>query len=128
MSLPLEGQRCRVRPWAPADLDALVQHADNPRVSAQLRDVFPYPYTLDDGRRFLAFVAPQHPPTSMAIEVDGAAVGGVGVVPAIARRVARGHGGDVKLLEGASVEGMYLAGAVFSLTVQKRAPMALPDA
>lgn len=82
MSLPLEGQRCRVRPWTPADLDALVQHADNPRVSAQLRDVFPYPYTLDDGRRFLAFVAPQHPPTSMAIEVDGAAVGGVGVVPA----------------------------------------------
>lgn len=82
MSLPLVGQRCRVRPWTAADLDALVQHADNPRVSAQLRDVFPYPYTLDDGRRYLAFVAPQHPPTSMAIEVDGAPVGGVGVVPA----------------------------------------------
>lgn len=82
MSLPLVGQRCCVRPWTAADLDALVHHADNPRVSAQLRDVFPYPYTLDDGRRFLAFVAAQHPPTSMAIEVDGGAVGGVGVVPA----------------------------------------------
>lgn len=82
MSLPLVGQRCRVRPWTAADLDALVLQADNPRVSAQLRDVFPYPYTLDDGRRFLAFVAAQHPPTSMAIEVDGAPVGGVGVVPA----------------------------------------------
>lgn len=82
MPLPLVGQRCRVRPWTAADLDALVAHADNPHVSAQLRDVFPYPYTLDDGRRFLAFVAAQHPPTAMAIEVDGEAVGGVGVVPA----------------------------------------------
>lgn len=64
-------------------------------------------------------------------QVDGSATrsfGGTGVGLAIARRVARGLGGDVKLLtEGASVEGMFLGGAAFSLTVAKRAPTVVVD-
>lgn len=79
---PLQGARCRLRPWVADDLPALVRHADNPRVSAHLRDHFPSPYTDDDGRRFLAFAASQHPPTALAIDVDGEAVGGIGVIPA----------------------------------------------
>ncbi|MDP9150192.1 MAG: hybrid sensor histidine kinase/response regulator [Myxococcota bacterium] len=58
-------------------------------------------------------------------QVDGSptrAHGGVGVGLAIARSVARGLGGDVQLAEGATIEGMYLTGAAFSLTVAKRAP------
>lgn len=59
-------------------------------------------------------------------QVDGSptrAHGGVGVGLAIARRVARGLGGDLRLLaEGATIEGMFLGGAAFSLTVAKRAP------
>lgn len=61
-------------------------------------------------------------------QVDGSATrshGGVGVGLAIARRIARGHGGDVKLLENIHVEGMFLAGAVFSLSVQKKAPLSV---
>lgn len=55
--------------------------------------------------------------------------GGTGVGLAIARRVARGLGGDVRSLDGgATVEGMYLAGAAFSLTVAKRAPTMVVDA
>ncbi len=54
-------------------------------------------------------------------QVDGSATrsfGGTGVGLAIARKVARGLGGDVRILhEGASVEGMFLGGAAFSLTV-----------
>jgi signal transduction histidine kinase len=64
-------------------------------------------------------------------QVDGSptrAHGGVGVGLAIARRVARGLGGDVKLASGATVEGMYLTGAAFSLTVAKRAPTVVVDA
>lgn len=64
-------------------------------------------------------------------QVDGSATrsfGGTGVGLAIARRVARGLGGDVRLLaEGASVEGMFLGGAAFSLTVAKRAPTLVVD-
>jgi signal transduction histidine kinase len=64
-------------------------------------------------------------------QVDGSptrAHGGVGVGLAIARRVARGLGGDIRLASGATVEGMYLTGAAFSLTVAKRAPMVVVDA
>jgi signal transduction histidine kinase len=64
-------------------------------------------------------------------QVDGSptrAHGGVGVGLAITRRVARGLGGDVKLTGGATVEGMYLTGAAFSLTVAKRAPTVVVDA
>jgi hypothetical protein len=37
-------------------------------------------------------------------------------------------GGEVKLAGGATVEGMYLTGAAFSLVVAKRAPMIVVDA
>jgi signal transduction histidine kinase len=64
-------------------------------------------------------------------QVDGSptrAHGGVGMGLAIARRVARGLGGDVKLASGATVEGMYLTGAAFLLTVAKQAPTIVVDA
>lgn len=64
-------------------------------------------------------------------QVDGSptrAHGGTGVGLAIARRVARGLGGDVRLLDGgAHVEGMFLGGAAFSLAVSKRAPTIVVD-
>ena len=63
-------------------------------------------------------------------QVDGSptrAHGGVGVGLAIARRVARGLGGDILLASGATVEGMYLTGAAFSLTVAQRAPTVVVD-
>jgi signal transduction histidine kinase len=63
-------------------------------------------------------------------QIDGSptrAHGGVGVGLAIARRVARGLGGDVKLTAGATVEGQYLPGAALWLTVAKRAPTVVVD-
>jgi signal transduction histidine kinase len=64
-------------------------------------------------------------------QVDGSptrAHGGVGVGLAIARSVARGLGGDVKLAGSATVEGMYLTGAALSLVVAKRAPTVVVEA
>jgi signal transduction histidine kinase len=63
-------------------------------------------------------------------QIDGSptrAHGGVGVGLAIARRVARGMGGDLKLTAGATVEGQYLPGAALWLTVAKRAPTVVVD-
>lgn len=80
-SFPLVGTTCQLRPWTPDDLAALVRHANNPRVAAQLRDVFPFPYTDDDGRAFILLASTAAPPTALAIVVAGEACGGVGIVP-----------------------------------------------
>jgi signal transduction histidine kinase len=63
-------------------------------------------------------------------QVDGSptrAHGGVGVGLAIVRKVARGLGGDARVTGGATVEGAYLPGAAFSVTVAKRAPTVVVD-
>jgi RimJ/RimL family protein N-acetyltransferase len=75
MRLPLGV--CDVRSWRPADAAAIVKHADNRNVWLNLRDRFPHPYTLRDSRTFLATVIGARPETNFAIEVDGAAVGGI---------------------------------------------------
>ncbi len=65
-------------------------------------------------------------------QIDGSVTrehGGVGVGLAIARRTARGHGGDVRLStsENASVEGVPLGGASFVMSVLHRAPNESPE-
>lgn len=80
-AFPLVGATCLLRPWALADLPALVGHANNKNVSRQLRDVFPFPYTDADGLAFIQMAAKAVPPTALAIVVDGEACGGVGLVP-----------------------------------------------
>lgn len=71
---------CVLRPWRTDDLASLVRHANDEAVSRCLRDRFPYPYTEDDGRAWLDFAAGGHEP-SWAIEVGGAAAGGIGLRP-----------------------------------------------
>ncbi len=73
--------RCRLRPWRHADLDSLVRSADDPRVARTVRDLFPSPYTYEDGERWLAHATGVGRPNNVAIEVEGAAVGGVGMIP-----------------------------------------------
>lgn len=68
-----------LRPWSQVDCDSLVRHADNPRIAACMRDGFPSPYTRDDAKRFITMATGDHPHIFLAIEVDGQAVGGIGV-------------------------------------------------
>lgn len=70
---------CTVRSHLWSDREALVRHANNRKISINLRDRFPYPYTMADARNFLESVVGQKPETSFAIVVDGEAVGGIGL-------------------------------------------------
>ena len=70
---------CTVRPWLATDLDSLVTHANNRNVSRQLRDRFPFPYQRENGAGFLGWIVPQAAPTAWALDIDGQAVGGIGI-------------------------------------------------
>jgi [ribosomal protein S5]-alanine N-acetyltransferase len=72
-------QRCTIRPWRMHDADSLAKHANNCKVWLGLRDLFPHPYTTDDAREFLQKTIPAQPTTNFCIEINGTAVGGIGV-------------------------------------------------
>ena len=81
--LPLVQLDCGVallRAWRPDDLDSLVANASHADVSRGLRDRFPYPYTGDDGRAWLARAVDESD-RAWALEIDGQAVGGVSLHP-----------------------------------------------
>ena len=61
-------------------MPSLVLHANNLNVAKDLRDRFPHPYTRAHGFAFVSHALADGPPTNLAIEVDGAAVGGIGYV------------------------------------------------
>jgi len=68
-----------VRDWRLSDLPALVRHADNRKIAIHLRDRFPHPYTEAAGRAWLEHLASTTRVTVWAIDVDGEAVGSIGV-------------------------------------------------
>ena len=76
-----------VRSWRNDDLKALLRHANNPNIAANLRDQFPSPYTRHDALEFLDYARSQEPECSFAIEYGGEAVGGVGFL--MGRDIAR---------------------------------------
>jgi [ribosomal protein S5]-alanine N-acetyltransferase len=70
-----------LRNWTMDDTGPLVKHADNPRISAMMRDAFPSPYTADDAKRFIAMATGSGPDLFLAIDVHGEAIGGIGIHP-----------------------------------------------
>jgi RimJ/RimL family protein N-acetyltransferase len=77
----------KVRSWRKDDLKALVLHANNAKIAANLRDQFPHPYTRRDAIDFLDYAHTQEPESSFAIELGDEAVGGVGFL--LGRDIAR---------------------------------------
>ena len=61
------------------DADALLCHANNPKIAANLRDLFPSPYTPKDAADWLAFATSQNPETNFAIATDEELIGGIGL-------------------------------------------------
>jgi RimJ/RimL family protein N-acetyltransferase len=75
----IERERYTLRPWFPGDAESLVKHANNPLVSMNLRDGFPYPYTLPDARKWLQMAGENRDDIILAIEISGEAAGGIGL-------------------------------------------------
>jgi RimJ/RimL family protein N-acetyltransferase len=68
-----------LRKWQESDLENLVKHANNYHIAKFLTNQFPYPYTREDGLEFLSMCMAGHPANIFAIDVDGEAVGSIGI-------------------------------------------------
>jgi ribosomal-protein-alanine N-acetyltransferase len=70
-----------LRKWQATDIDSLVKYANNQNIARFLTNAFPYPYTKADGEKYLAMIADDEPTRVFAIEIDGEAVGSIGIFP-----------------------------------------------
>ena len=70
-----------LRNWMMSDLDDLVGYANNWNIARYLTDSFPFPYTKADGEEFIQIAMASDKNIFRAIEVDGHAVGGIGIFP-----------------------------------------------
>lgn len=68
-----------IRPWHSSDAVALSRHANNRNIWINLRDGFPFPYTLQHAHSFLDRVSHQNPVTFCAIATQQEAIGGIGI-------------------------------------------------
>jgi RimJ/RimL family protein N-acetyltransferase len=68
-----------IRQWTNGDLPNLVLYANNINIWNNLRNYFPHPYTEEHGKAWLE-KAIEPPIVNLAIDVDGEAVGGIGLI------------------------------------------------
>ncbi len=70
-----------IRKWTMADLESLVKYADNKKISDNLADGFPHPYTIEDGKTFIEKVSQEDPTKIFAVLADDQVVGSIGIFP-----------------------------------------------
>ena len=66
-----------IRHFKHSDAAAIVKYANNPKVSQNLRDRFPNPYTLKDARQWIASALHVKPRTHFAIATHEEAIGSI---------------------------------------------------
>ena len=79
--MEIQCKQSLLRPWRIDDAQSLFICANNSKVSENLRDVFPFPYTLSDAEFFIKSIASATDNLILAIEINGQAVGSIGIIP-----------------------------------------------
>jgi ribosomal-protein-alanine N-acetyltransferase len=72
--------KCILRNWKSSDIESLVKNANNHKIARNLRDAFPYPYTIEDGKEWLEFAKNGEWGYKFAITINDEAVGGIGLI------------------------------------------------
>jgi [ribosomal protein S5]-alanine N-acetyltransferase len=72
-----------IRDWREDDAASIAQYANNRQIWINLRDAFPYPYTLEGAEAFLSKAMRMEPRTYFAIASDHEAIGSIGLMPGI---------------------------------------------
>ncbi len=79
--MELRSEKFYLRGWQMGDAQSLQQHANNINISKFLFDSFPFPYTIEEARRWIATHLNQAPLTILAIIIDEKACGAIEVKP-----------------------------------------------
>ena len=74
-------ETCTIRSWRKDDVDSIVRLANNRAVARNLRDRFPHPYRRKDAKAWIRNARAAKPECMFAIDVEGRAVGGIGLHP-----------------------------------------------
>lgn len=69
-----------IRKWTEADLPSLAKQANNINIWNNLRNYFPHPYTEEHASNWINSSKDEVPLINMAIDLDGEAVGGIGLI------------------------------------------------
>jgi RimJ/RimL family protein N-acetyltransferase len=77
MEIDLDGYK--IRNYENKDISSISFHANNPSVSANLRNRFPYPYTKEDAQFWIDHVLSQNTQKDFAIACFSEAIGGIGL-------------------------------------------------
>jgi len=77
--IKLTNENITLREFTPDDKYRLAELANNPKISINLRDGFPNPYTIADAENFLEKYAAQESSLVLAIEYKGVYVGNIGL-------------------------------------------------
>ena len=78
--MELQLKTYKIRYWRSGDELALAKHANNYKIWLNLRDSFPHPYTLRDAQNWILLANASLPVTNFALEVNGEAAGGIGLL------------------------------------------------
>lgn len=79
--MELKSGNIKLRPLRLSDAERLAELANNEKISRNLRDGFPNPYTLADAQNFLSKFTDQDPVTFFGIEYNGEHVGNISLLP-----------------------------------------------
>ena len=71
---------CIIRNWQIQDAPFIAKYANNRKIWINLRDAFPYPYSLGDAQEFISRVIEADPVTIFAIATRSEAIGSIGLM------------------------------------------------
>ncbi len=71
----------QLRQWEKSDIKGIVKYADNINIARYLTDQFPHPYTQKDAEIYISSLLEENPVKVFAIDINGEAVGSIGIFP-----------------------------------------------
>jgi Acetyltransferases, including N-acetylases of ribosomal proteins len=77
----MKNNKITLRKWCDSDEESLAEYANNNNIARFLTDAFPHPYSLDDAKAFISSVKDENPTKCFAIDLNGEAIGSIGIHP-----------------------------------------------